>query len=243
MSNKAMFEALDRTPQDLRHNTRIMGGATFLMAGDFRQTLPVVRASTRANEVNARIKHSYVWHSVISRHLQTNMRVHLRGDVESEAFAKQLLDLGDGVLPFVDDEHIRLPFGNFVPNVEELIRAVLPDVETNFQDLDWLRARAILWPHNTTADATNKQVLDMIPGEIVSFMSIDTNKDENDAVKYPPELLNKLTPPELPPHLLCLKCFPNILWNLMRNSSEKTHLLIEREHSCNCLINTIPSVS
>ncbi|CAI9734634.1 ATP-dependent DNA helicase [Octopus vulgaris] len=35
MSNKAMFEALDRTLQELRHDTRIMGGATFLMAGDF----------------------------------------------------------------------------------------------------------------------------------------------------------------------------------------------------------------
>ncbi|XP_029650240.1 uncharacterized protein LOC115223704 [Octopus sinensis] len=135
-----------------------MGGTTFLMAEDFRQTLPVVRVGTRADEVNACIKHSYVWHSVINRHLQTNMRVHLHGGVESEAFAKHLLDLGDGVLPFVDDEHIRLPFGNFVPNVEELIRAVLPDGETNFQDLDWLRARAILSPHNTTADATNKQM-------------------------------------------------------------------------------------
>ncbi|XP_036361064.1 uncharacterized protein LOC118764397 [Octopus sinensis] len=184
MSNKAMFEALDRTLQDFRRNTRIMGGVTFLMARDFRQTLLVVRAGTRADEVNACIKHSYVWHSVISRHLETNMRVHLRGDVESEAFAKQLLDLGDGFLPLVDDEHIRLPFGNFVPNVEDLIRAVLPDVETNFQDLDWLRTRAILSPHNTASDATNKQVLDMIPGEEVSFMSIDTNKDENDFKRY-----------------------------------------------------------
>ena len=41
MSHKTAFEALDKTLQDIRGNKCLMGGVTFTMAGDFRQTLPL----------------------------------------------------------------------------------------------------------------------------------------------------------------------------------------------------------
>jgi hypothetical protein len=40
------LEALDRTLQDVRGNNRPMGGAVTVLAGDFRQTLPVIPRST-----------------------------------------------------------------------------------------------------------------------------------------------------------------------------------------------------
>ncbi|GFV98003.1 ATP-dependent DNA helicase [Trichonephila clavipes] len=58
MANKISIEAVNRTMQDIRGNTLLFGGATFLFAGDFRQILPVVTKGTRADEINACLKRS-----------------------------------------------------------------------------------------------------------------------------------------------------------------------------------------
>jgi hypothetical protein len=96
MSHKRALEALDRTLQDLRGNGKIMGGVVLLLAGDFRQTLPVIPKGTMADELKACLKASYLWRHVHKLGLKTNMRVHLQGDVAAGQFAQQLLSLGDG---------------------------------------------------------------------------------------------------------------------------------------------------
>ena len=53
MAHKKSLEALDRSMQDLRNNQNRFGGAMILLAGDFRQTLPVIPRSTSADELNA----------------------------------------------------------------------------------------------------------------------------------------------------------------------------------------------
>ncbi|XP_024888866.1 uncharacterized protein LOC112465530, partial [Temnothorax curvispinosus] len=50
MAHKGGFEALSTTLKDIRGNDGVMGGVTVLLAGDFRQTLPVVQRGTRADE-------------------------------------------------------------------------------------------------------------------------------------------------------------------------------------------------
>uniref|UniRef100_UPI00358E4945 uncharacterized protein n=1 Tax=Myxine glutinosa TaxID=7769 RepID=UPI00358E4945 len=47
MSHRVALEAVDRTLQDIRNDQTVMGGITLLMAGDFRQTLPVIPRGTR----------------------------------------------------------------------------------------------------------------------------------------------------------------------------------------------------
>ncbi|GBP12989.1 ATP-dependent DNA helicase pif1 [Eumeta japonica] len=42
MSHRAHIEAVNRTLQDLRNSSAVMGGITFVFAGDFRQTLPLL---------------------------------------------------------------------------------------------------------------------------------------------------------------------------------------------------------
>lgn len=42
MSHKRAIEALNRSLQDIRGNQALMGGVVVLLAGDFRQTLPVI---------------------------------------------------------------------------------------------------------------------------------------------------------------------------------------------------------
>jgi hypothetical protein len=73
MSHKAGLEALSRTLKDIRGNGGLMGGVTVLFVGDFRQTLPVIRRGTRADEVKARLKSSYVWPQIEKLSLSTNM--------------------------------------------------------------------------------------------------------------------------------------------------------------------------
>ncbi|XP_060878261.1 uncharacterized protein LOC132950734 [Metopolophium dirhodum] len=65
MSHRAHnIEAVDRTLKDLRNSSALMGGITFVFAGDFRQTLPVINRSTRADIIKACLKSSPLWTSI-----------------------------------------------------------------------------------------------------------------------------------------------------------------------------------
>ncbi|KAF2890734.1 hypothetical protein ILUMI_15439, partial [Ignelater luminosus] len=75
MAHKRSLEALDRTLKDLRDNQNIFDGATILLSGDFRQTLPVIPRSPVADELNACLKSSNLWRHVKTLQLTTNMRV------------------------------------------------------------------------------------------------------------------------------------------------------------------------
>jgi len=99
MSHKGAFEALDRTLKDIRGNDNLMGGVTMLLAGDFRQTLPVVPRGTRVDEMKAWLKSSSIWRKVKSFTLSTNMCVHLHCDILAGNFAERLLEFGNGTVP------------------------------------------------------------------------------------------------------------------------------------------------
>ncbi|KFM63267.1 hypothetical protein X975_07584, partial [Stegodyphus mimosarum] len=96
MSHKKAMEALIRTLQDLRDSTDIMGGMVVLLAGDFRQTLPVIQRGTSTDEIKACLKSSSLWAKVENFSLKTNMRVHLHNDVDSGNYVETLLRIGDG---------------------------------------------------------------------------------------------------------------------------------------------------
>ncbi|GFX65289.1 ATP-dependent DNA helicase [Trichonephila clavipes] len=106
MFHKKAIEALNRTLQDLRDSTDIMGGRVVLLAGDFRQTLPVIQRGTPAYEIQACIKSSNLWSRVEKLSLKTNMRVHLHNDVDSGLYAEMLLKIGDGCLEVCDILHV-----------------------------------------------------------------------------------------------------------------------------------------
>ncbi|GBP79652.1 hypothetical protein EVAR_45761_1 [Eumeta japonica] len=62
MAHKKSLEALNFTLKDLRRNNNIFGGL-MMLAGDFRQTLPVVPRGTPADELNACLKASPLWNN------------------------------------------------------------------------------------------------------------------------------------------------------------------------------------
>ena len=61
MLHKRAYEAIDRMLQDLRDSNQLFGGVTVLIAGDFRQCLPVVPSGTSADQLNACLKASPLW--------------------------------------------------------------------------------------------------------------------------------------------------------------------------------------
>ena len=107
MTNKLVFEALDRTLRDLTGKEQPMEGMCMLLCGDFRQILPVVQGGTRGNIVDSCLKKSYLWNHVVVKHLHTNMRVHLHGDEAGGEFSSQLLAIGDGKYPIDTSPDIR----------------------------------------------------------------------------------------------------------------------------------------
>lgn len=56
MMHKHGFEALNRSMQDIRKNNSLMGGVLVILAGDFRQILPIVKGGTKFDEIKVTIK-------------------------------------------------------------------------------------------------------------------------------------------------------------------------------------------
>ncbi|GBN71859.1 hypothetical protein AVEN_203964-1 [Araneus ventricosus] len=94
--HKRGIEALNRAFQDVRGHHQIMGGVTVFLAGDFRQTLPVVSRAISTAEVTACFKSSILWSNVKILSLRINMRVDLQSGLKAEEFSNLLVDIVDG---------------------------------------------------------------------------------------------------------------------------------------------------
>ncbi|XP_050064351.1 ATP-dependent DNA helicase pif1-like [Aphis gossypii] len=217
MAHKYSLEALNRTMQDLNSNNKLLGGAILLLSGDFRQTLSVIHRSTFADEINACLKQSFLWRSVETLRLTINMRVQLQNP-SAQIFSEQLLDIGNGKIELQPNTQcIKLPdnFCTVVQYKNELIQSIFPDIQNNYLNHEWLSQQAILAAKNVDVGEINFQVQQLLPGDLVSFKSIDTVVDENESVNFLIEFLNSLDIPGMPPHNLRLKIGSPII--LLRN--------------------------
>ncbi len=172
MANRASIEALDRTLRDIRRNPELpFGGITFLMSGDFRQTIPVVTRGTRADEVNACIKRSPLWTYMYVLTLTQNMRVLTSADAAIGQFAQQLLELGAGAIRPDDQGTVTLPFGIHVRTLAHLEDAVYPNLGQEERDPEWYSSRAILAPTNASVRVVNTRLTARIQGAVTEYLS------------------------------------------------------------------------
>ena len=167
--------------------------------------MPVVPGSARADEIEATLKNSVLWNHVERLHLLKNMRVHLTGDEEAENFAKVLEDIGGGILGYETEGVIAPPESVCVKDSNELIDKVFPNLAENHINPNWVSVRAILAPKNDDVDLINAILMSCVTGEGKIYKSIDKVMKDQDATRYPQELLNSLNHPGVPPHKLVLK--------------------------------------
>ena len=127
MAHKKALEAVNRTLQDIRENNQLIGGLVVILAGGFRQTLPVIPRGTPTDEINACLKQSALWQHVKTLKLTLNMRVHLYHDPSASDFSENLLKIDEGRVISNPKGNIRLTVPNLcqlVPDLDSLINCL-----------------------------------------------------------------------------------------------------------------------
>jgi hypothetical protein len=248
MTHRKCFEALDRSLRDVLSDRDPsladvpFGGKIVVLGGDLRQILPVIEGGTRSQVINAAITNSPLWRHVTVLPLTINMRLAVNTidlDVQNEAaaFARWVLDIGNGTVPAVvrdgesDPTWISIPDEHLIHTDGPKIPAIVDSVYVNFlerySDHKYLKERAILTPTNEVAELVNEYVLTMVPGEEREYLSCDSTGNSADGVRnidvfYPVEVLNTIKVNNFPYHKLVLKKGVPIM--LLRNISQSTGL-------------------
>jgi hypothetical protein len=211
MAPRAALEAVDSLLQDVMQNALPFGGKIMVLGGDFRQVLPVVERGTRGQIVEACIKRSSLWPIFIKFQLRVNMRL----EDHDAAFKEWLVEVGDGNVP--TDEHSNIVIPEDLRSEADLAESVFQGIWADNSDVD-LAELAILTPKNADALRLNDSILEKFPGQDECFLSEDEAvvQDPSDALNFPTEFLNRMTPTGLPPHELHLKvgCIVMLLRNL-----------------------------
>ncbi|GFQ94568.1 ATP-dependent DNA helicase [Trichonephila clavata] len=193
-----------------------MGGATVALDGDFRHTVPIVTRDTPADQINACLKDSYIWHHVEKFSLTTNMQSHIQGDLSAGQFANKLLQIGDGKFP--EDPStglIIMQCSQIVHSPDEILSKVYPNIQQNFKDQDRFSHRVILARRNDVVEKLNVTIQKQLPGQEYAYKSIDCIFNDDEAVQYPTEFLNSIQTPDLQAHNFLKVGAPKIL--LFRN--------------------------
>ena len=192
-----------------------------VFGGDFRQVLPVVPKGNQAATVGASLRSSYLWGNMRKHTLTTNKRVsNMLRDANNraeaatlQAFADTLLEIGEGRYPRITAspegyDIVKVPDDMLLPgrDVAELITDIYEEVlDGRGGRTNNLIDRAILTPLNADADAINKRILELLPGQSVEYLSADRVARDDDVMECPPEFLNTMAPSGFPPHKLTLK--------------------------------------
>ncbi|CAB4481131.1 unnamed protein product [Rhizophagus irregularis] len=149
MLYKFAFEAVDRTLRDITCVDKPFGGKVFVFGGDFRQVLPVIPCSLRAEET-----------------------------IKQKKFAEFLLDIGDGnyyIVPGTEDS-INLPLDLVMTKggLPALINFVYSRLIENYENVDYMVRKAILMPKNVDVEKISELVLDQLPGDLIIYPSADS---------------------------------------------------------------------
>ena len=177
------LEALDRTLRDLMNKPKTpFGGKIIILAGDFRQCLPVVPGANRATIVDTCINRSHLWNHFQVHSLTENMRVMASGNKLLEQFDQWTLSLGNGTANdkeekvTIQDDMITQISANTTVNktventcMREFCQHVFPNMEKNLTDPRWLEGRAVLASTNSEVDTINDLMETMMPGASTQF--------------------------------------------------------------------------
>ena len=215
-------EAVDRSLQDIIQTDELFGGKVVCLAGDPRQTLPIVKRGGRAAIVNACIQMSPIFPQFKQIYLTENMRT----DAEEIEFSDFLINLGEGkeeVFQDLGDFAIQIPDDYLVTSKEDLIERVFPKLGAQDMVSDEMVEGAIYTPLNVNAKEINDFCLKTFIGESRTYLSADSILEDNFQDAVPPEHLNSIAISGMPDHQLHLKigCPVILLRNLQGTLNSK----------------------
>lgn len=243
MSDRKCFEALDKTLRDiLDEPLHLFGGKTVLLGGDFRQTLPVKPKGTKSDVIASSIIESSLWKHFKIYKLSKNMQLFQQdlNDTQKKdiaAFSSWLLQVGDGCIGIpdegdpIDTKWVEVPKNYLIPDhkdaLSELIRFIYSDDVLQNPSANIFSDKAIVCPKNESADEINTLILNILPGEPTTYLSVDsiiprTNEKGDTEILYPPEYLNRLNFNNFPTHSLELKVGAPVM--LLRNINQMAGL-------------------
>ena len=210
MLDRFQLEALDRTLKDLMGVDNLpFGGKIVILAGDFRQCLPVVPGVNRAGIVGQCINKSHLWNNFSVYNLSKNLRVRASGDPKKEKFDKWTLSIGNGLnengrvaIPKAMSTEI-LPNTKSHPKNEEncmkkFCGQVFPNLESNLKVPGWLEGRAILAPTNNEVGSLNNVIQEWMNEKGIKLLSADTLENPEDVYRFNTEYVNTLRPNSFP---------------------------------------------
>ena len=215
MLDRYMLEALERTLRDLTDKDKPFGGKILILAGDFRQCLPVVPGASRPETVKHCINQSHLWSYFQIMRLSVNMRIQASGDRVLEDFDQWSLNIGNGQVKTVTlpEEYVSVKIKpNTVKNstsegeaMMAFCEQVFPNISQNIDNPDWLEGRAILAATNKEVNMLNESLQEKLPGTTDKLSSADTLENNDDVLRFNQEYLNTLNPTGFPTHILRLK--------------------------------------
>ncbi|KAL7075397.1 hypothetical protein ACQ4LE_005045 [Meloidogyne hapla] len=209
MVHKRALVIIDLKLKEIMDSNIDFGGKVMMMAGDFRQTLPIQKHATRAEICDLTVKRTRYWRNAKKYKLNKNMRAL----VSEKDFAKELLEIGSGKQNNDKDEML-LPIDCISKGdlVEEIFGYAIADSNWN-----QMAKMAIVAPKNVDVKDLNSKGLNMLPGNETLYTSIDKAENEEKQVldEYLDEYLNSLSPNGFPLHELRLK--KNAIVMLIRN--------------------------
>ena len=156
MLSKHAFEAIDRLFRDIVGVNAPFGGKIFLLGGDFRQTLPIVRRASPTVILENCIISSPLWNVVQRFKLTSNMRVN-SNEAEFKSF---LIDMGEGKLPLKRNQpfHDSIEIPSSFTTSNNIVDDIFPHNDMS-HDSNHVIKRAILCPTNNDAISINGSVL------------------------------------------------------------------------------------
>lgn len=199
MVPKHALDAINMMLQDVMDNDKLFGGKIVLLGGDFRQVLPVIPRVAPAVLMENTIKKSNTFQKFHNFKLTTNMRA----NQDEKEFAKWLLQIGEGTN---DSDRDSLPTSSIVLPSSIITKDIVKDMYDD-NDKSNVEKEAILTPKNDATFIINQQILQKLPENTAVYYSTDTitTDDPSDALNYPTEFVNSMTPSGLPLHKLQLK--------------------------------------
>jgi hypothetical protein len=224
MTPKCVLEAIDVWLRNYLDRDKKWGGKLMILAGDGRQTSPILQGGSTDTLIGMTIQRSAILKDVIPIPFSENRRMLGESDTKHKEW---ILSVGDGRVDNREDRTVNIPANLRLAPGQTIINHVYtnsfilnypphPDgsPDPRDQELDArLAERAILCPTNACALQINTAVLDRLEGEEYvldsndSILTAEKRAEVNDetALRYPIEFLYKQTPNGLPAHSLHLK--------------------------------------